>query len=99
MIDTLEPSRMRTALLLATTKGTSSGLRVRNNSVSLLGSDKTSFRSHVQILDDNTRPLLVADWDDFAAPSRRVASGSVVTDSKNGTSWRAGSDGVLLNQR
>jgi len=99
MIDTLEPSRMRTALLLATSKGMSSGLRVRNNSVSVLASDRASFHSHVQILDDNTRPLLVADWDDFAAPSRRVSSGSAVTDSKNGTSWRAGSDGIMRKQR
>jgi parallel beta-helix repeat protein len=98
IIDNLQPSRMRTALLLATTKGTSSGLRVRNNSVSVLAPDKSSFKWYVQVLDDNTRPLLVADWDDFVAPTRKVASGSEVADSKNGISWRPGSDGSMLRQ-
>jgi hypothetical protein len=97
IIDNLQPSRMRTALLLATSKGTSSGLRVRNNSVSVLAPNK-SFKSYVQVLDDSTRPLLVAAWDDFVAAARKVASGSEVTDSKNGTSWRAGSDGSMLRQ-
>jgi parallel beta-helix repeat protein len=98
IIDSLDPSRMRNAILLATTKGTSSGLRVRNNSVSILAANKVSFTSYVQILDDNTRPLLVANWDDFVAPTRRVTPGSGVTDSKNGASWWAGSDGLMLRQ-
>jgi hypothetical protein len=75
ILDNLQPSRMRTALLLATGKGTSSDLRVRNNSVSVLAQDKSSFKSYVEILDDSTRPLLVAAWDDFSAPARKVASG------------------------
>lgn len=98
IIDSLEPSRMRTALLLATSKGTSSALGVRNNSVSVLASNKSSFKSHVQVLDDNTRPLIVAAWDDFVAPGRRVAPSSEVTDSKNGALWRAGFDGSMLKQ-
>ena len=99
IIDNLQPSRMRTALLLATSKGTSSSLRVRNNSVLVLGPNKSSFKWYVQVLDDSTRPLLVAAWDDFVAPVRKVASGSEVTDSKNGVSWRAGSDGSMLRQQ
>jgi hypothetical protein len=98
IIDSLEPSRMQTALLLATTKGKSSGLRVRNNSVSVLAANQASFNSYVHILDDNTRPLLVAAWDDFVAPTRKVAPGSEVTDLKTGTSWRAGYDGAMLRQ-
>jgi polygalacturonase len=98
IIDSLEPSRMQTALLLATSKGTSSGLRVRNNSVSVLAANRASFSSYVQVGDDSTRPLLMATWDDFAAPARRVAAGSEVIDSKNGTSWRAGSEGTMSRQ-
>ena len=98
IIDNLEPSRMRTALLLATSKGTSSGLCVRNNSVSVRAANRASFSSYVQILDDSTRPLLMAAWDDFVVPARRVAVGSEVIDSKNGTSWRAGSEGSMSRQ-
>lgn len=99
IIDNLQPSRMGTALFLATSKGISSGLAVRNNSVSISSPNKSSFKSYVQVLDDSTRPLLLAAWDDFIAPSRRVAPGSEVTDSKNGTSWRAGFDGSMLRQQ
>jgi hypothetical protein len=95
IIDTLEPSRMRTALLLSTSKGISSGLRVRGNSVTLMASNKTSFSSYVRILDDLTKPLLTATWDDFTVPARKVASGSEINDPKNGKVWRAGSDGAL----
>jgi Pectate lyase superfamily protein len=98
IIDNMQPSRMRTALLLGTSKGISSGLRVRNNSVSVLGPNKSSFKAHVQVLDDNTRPLLVEAWDDFVGPSRKVAFGSEVIDSKAGTSWRAVTDGSMLKQ-
>jgi len=98
IVDSLEPSRMWTALLLLTSKGTSSGLRVRNNSVSVLAVNKSSFTSYVQIEDDNTRPLLLAAWDDFVAPPRRVAAGSEVTDSNSGALWRAGPDGRMSKQ-
>jgi Pectate lyase superfamily protein len=98
IIDSLVPSRMRTALLLATTKGISSGLCLRNNAVSVLATNKASFATHVRILDDGTRPLIVAAWDDFVAPTKKVAPGSEVTDSKSSTSWRAGSDGSMLRQ-
>ena len=98
IIDSQEPSRMRTALFLATTKGTSSGVRVRNNSVSVLATNKASFTSAVQIGDDATRPLLMGAWDDFVAPSRKVAPGSEVIDPKNGTLWRAASNGSMLRQ-
>jgi len=98
ILDSLEPSRMRTALLLTTLKGVSSGLRLHNNSVSIYAMDKTSFKSHVYILDDNTMPLLTEDWDDFAAPTRRVAPGSTVRDSKNATSWKVSPQGGLSRQ-
>ena len=95
IIDNLEPSRMRVALLLATTKGKSTGLRVRNNSVSVFAVDRGSFSSYVEILDDSTVPLLTAAWDDFVVPARRFAAGSEVIDSKNGDRWRAGADGKM----
>ena len=98
IIDNLQPSRTSTALLLATSKGTSSGLRVRNNSVSVLYPNESPFKSYVQILDDNTRPLLVAAWEDFVPPTSKVAPGSEVTDPRNGTSWRARSDGSMVSQ-
>lgn len=98
IIDNLEPSRIKTGVLLMTTKGNSSGVRLRNNSVSVSAANKASFTSHVQIGDDATRPLLTATWDDFAAPTKKVAVGSEVIDPKNGTSWRAGADGSLARQ-
>ncbi|MGC9950098.1 MAG: glycosyl hydrolase family 28-related protein [Bryobacteraceae bacterium] len=99
LIDSLEPSRMRTALFLATSKGISSGVQVRNNSVSIPAANKASFTSYVQIEDDSTKPLLVATWDDFVAPTQKVAAGSEDIDSKSGATWRAGSDGIMLRQR
>ena len=99
IIDSLEPSRMRNGLFLATTKGTSSGVSVRNNSVAVLAANKSSFTSYVRIDDDRTRPLLVAAWDDFVAPPNAVAAGSEVIDPKNGTLWRAPSGGSLSRQR
>jgi hypothetical protein len=99
IVDSLQPSRMRTALLLATTNSTSTGLRVRNNAVSFLVPNNALTASYVEILDDRTRPLLIAAWDDFVAPTNRVAPGSAVADSKNGLSWQAGSDGTMSKRR
>jgi parallel beta-helix repeat protein len=98
IIDSLEPSRIKSALFLATTTGTSSGVRVCNNSVSVLGANRASFASYLQIGDDNTRPLVTAAWGDFVAPARRVAFGSEVIDSKYGTLWRANSNGIMSKQ-
>jgi hypothetical protein len=99
IIDGFEPSRMRTALFLATSKGTSSGLRVSNNSVSLLAENKASFAAHLQINDNNTTPLLAERWDRFVAPTRKVAVGSQVTDSSNGAVWKASSEEHILKQQ
>ena len=99
IVDSLEPSRMTSGLFLATSKGTSSGVRVRNNAVAVLAANKVPFTSYVQIGDDNTRPLIMAAWDDFVVPSRVVAAGSEVIDSRNGVLWRAGSEGRMLKQR
>lgn len=99
IIDSLEPSRMQAAILLATSRGTSSGLRVRNNSISILAANRASFVAHVQILDDRTEPLLTEYWDDFAAPTRRVAAGSEVIDLRNGVLWRADLRGNMSKQQ
>jgi hypothetical protein len=98
VIDDLEPSRVRAALLLATGKGMSSGLRVRNNSVSIRAANRSSFKLYAQIQDDNTRPLLTEVWDDFVAPPRKVAFGSEVVDPKKATTWRAGPDGTMQRE-
>jgi hypothetical protein len=99
IIDDLEPSRTRVALFLATTKGVSSGVTVRNNSVSILGANKKSFSSYLEIADDSTQPLIMANWKGFIASARKVAPGSVVVDSTTGTLWRANSDGRMLEER
>ncbi|MGA2962924.1 MAG: hypothetical protein ABSD96_14695, partial [Candidatus Korobacteraceae bacterium] len=99
IIDSLEPSRMRTAMLLATSTGASSGMRICNNPVSLHSVNRSSFLSYLEILDDRTRPLLVEAWEDFVAPSRKVAAGSNVTDPKSGAQWRADSGGSMSRQR
>jgi hypothetical protein len=96
IIDNLEPSRMTTGLFVATTRGLSSGLRIRNNSIAVLSANKTSFASYVQLDDDITKPLLMAFWDNFRIPKGRLAAGSEVIDTRNNTTWRAGSDGVMM---
>ena len=98
IIDSLEPSRIRTAILLGTLSGTSSGVRLRNNSVSVHGANKTSFKSHLELLDNSTMPLLTETWDDFAAPTKKVAPGSSVHNSKSGGSWVASAAGTLSKQ-
>jgi hypothetical protein len=97
--DTLPSSRMRVAFALATTAGRSSGVLVRNNTVSLTGANRSSFVRHVEIGDDNTQPVIEADWDDFAPPARKVGAGSRVTDSKNRAAWRSENEGSLTRQR
>jgi parallel beta-helix repeat protein len=99
IIDSLEPSRIRSAIHLGTAKGTSTGVRLHNKSVLIHAADRASFKSHVEISDDNTMPLLTETWDDFVPPTKRVASGSAVNDSKSGKSWGAGVGGSMSRQQ
>jgi hypothetical protein len=90
-IDDIGVTRIPHVVEIWTPSGSPSGFTIQDNMFTISG-DKSGFTRHVNIEDNNTKPLITGRIDGFVPPTQKVAVASRVTDGSY--IWVVGPDGL-----